>query len=67
MDFDGVYAPNPAPALEIARRGEIDQAAIDAANGELNFPSLQILRRVLDRRGIPYSRQSRPYSQTPGY
>ena len=58
MDFDNVFQPNPAPALEIARRGEVDQAAIDAVNEELKFPSLQILRRVLDRRGIPYIKQS---------
>ena len=35
MDFDNVFQPNPAPALEIARRGDVDQAAIDAANEEL--------------------------------
>ena len=58
MDFDNAFEPNPAPAMDIARRGEIDQAAIDAVNEELNFPSLQILRRVLDRRGIPYNKQS---------
>ena len=54
MDFNGVYAANAAPALDIARRGEVDQAAIDAVNEELKFPSLQILRRVLDRRGWGY-------------
>ena len=39
MDFDNVFQPNPAPALEIARRedGQIDQAAIDAVNEELNI------------------------------
>ena len=58
MNFDDVFVANPAPAMDIARRGEIDQAAIDAVNEELNFPSLQILRRVLDRRGIPYNKQS---------
>ena len=58
MDFDHVFQPNPAPAMDIARRNEVDQAAIDAVNEELNFPSLQILRRVLDRRGIPYNKQS---------
>ena len=44
--------------MEIARRGEVNQAAIDAVNEELKFPSLQILRRVLDRRGIAYNKQS---------
>ena len=46
MDFDNVFEANPAPALEIARRGEVDQAATDTVNEELNFPSLQKLRRV---------------------
>ena len=39
-------------------RGDVAQAAIVAVNEELNFPSLQILRRVPDRRGIPYNKQS---------
>ena len=51
MDFDGVYAANPAPAFDIARRGEVDQAANDAVNEELKFPSLQKLRRVLGPKG----------------
>jgi len=58
MDFENVFQPNPAPAMDIARRGEVDQAAIDAVNEELNFPSLQKLRRVLDKRGIPYNKKS---------
>ena len=58
MDFDNVFQPYPAPALEIARRGEVDQAAIDAVNEELNFPSLQKLRRVLDQRGIAYNKKT---------
>ena len=37
MDFDNAFEPNPAPALEIARRGDVDQAAIDAVNEELIF------------------------------
>ena len=41
MSFDDVFEANPAPAMQVARRGEADQAAIDAVNGELNFPSLQ--------------------------
>ena len=57
-NFEDVFAANPAPAFDIARRGEVDQAAIDAVNEELNQPSLQILRRVLDRRGIAYNKQS---------
>ena len=57
-NFEDMFAANPAPALDIARRGEVDQAAIGAVNEELKFPSLQILRRVLDRRGIPYNKQS---------
>ena len=32
-----------------------DQAAIDAVNEELNFPSLQKLRGVLDKRKTPYN------------
>ena len=52
MDFDNAFVANPAPAMNIARRGEVDRAAIDAVNEELNFPSLQKLRRVLDQRGI---------------
>ena len=31
-----------------------EQARIDEVNEELNYPSLQKLRRVLDSRGIPY-------------
>ena len=57
-DFEDVFAANPAPALAVAGRGEVDQAAIDAVNEELNYPSLQMLRRVLDRRGIPYNKQN---------
>ena len=56
MDFDDVFVANPAPAMDIARRGEVDQTAIDAVNEELNYPSLQKLRRVLDRRCIPYNK-----------
>ena len=58
MDFDDVFVANPAPAMDIARRGEVDQAAIDAVNEELNFPSLQKLRRVLDQRGIAYNKKT---------
>ena len=58
MDFDNVFAARPAPAMDIARRDEVDQAAIDAVNEELNYPSLQKLRRVLDRRGIPYNKKN---------
>ena len=50
-NFEDVFAANPAPALGIARRGDVDHTAFDAVNEELKFPSLQILRRVLDRRG----------------
>ena len=57
MDFDNVFQPNPAPAMDIARRGEVDQAAIDAVSEELNYPSLQKLRRVLDQRGIAYNKK----------
>ena len=53
-EFEDICAANPAPALAVAGRGEVDQAAIGAANEELNYSSLQRLRRVLDRRGIPY-------------
>ena len=58
MDFDNVFAANPAPALDIAARGDVDQDLINAVNEELNYPSLQKLRRVLDQRAIPYNRQS---------
>ena len=52
MDFDNVFQPNPAPAMDIARRrDEIDQSRIDAVNEELNYPSLQTLRRALDQNG----------------
>ena len=37
MDFDNIFQANPAPALNIARRGEVDQATIDAVTEELNF------------------------------
>ena len=57
-DFDDVFAARPVPAMDIARRGEVDQAAIDAVNEELNYPSLQKLRRVLDKRGIAYNKKS---------
>ena len=57
-DFEDVFAARPACAMDVAGRGEIDQEAIDAVNEELNFPSLQKLRRVLDRRGIPYNKQN---------
>ena len=57
-DFEDVFAANPAPAMNIAGRGEVDQAAIDAVNEELNFPSLQKLRRVLDSRGIAYNKKN---------
>ena len=58
MDFENVFQANPACALDIAARGEVDQSAIDAVNEELNYPSLQKLRRVLDKRGIAYNKQS---------
>ena len=32
MDFDNVFVANPAHAMNIARRGEVDQAAIDTVN-----------------------------------
>ena len=57
MDFDGVFSAAPAQAMDITTRGEVDQAAIDAVNEELNYPSLQKLRRVLEQRGIPYNRK----------
>ena len=57
-DFEDVFAANPARAMDVAARGEVDQAAIDAVNEEMNYPSLQKLRRVLDRRGIAYNKQS---------
>ena len=56
-NFEDVFAANPAPALDVARRGEVDQSAIDAVNEELTFPSQQKLRRVLDQRGIAYSKK----------
>ena len=34
---DNVFEANPAPAPEIARRGEVDQAAIDAVSEELKI------------------------------
>ena len=40
MDFDNVFVANPAPAMDIARRGEVDQAAIDAVNEEPKLPKL---------------------------
>ena len=49
---------NPAPALVVAARGDVDQARIDSVNEELNYPSLQKLRRVLDKRGILYNKRS---------
>ena len=58
MNFDDVFEATPTPALEIARRGEVDQAAIDAVNAELNYPSLQKLMRLLDKRGIPHIRKN---------
>ena len=58
MDFDDVAQANPAPALEFARRGEVEQAAIGAVNEEIKFPSLQRLRRVLDQRGIAYNKKT---------
>ena len=58
MDFDDVFQANPAPALGIAAIGGVDQGLINAVNEELNFPSLQKLRRVLDQRGIAYNKQS---------
>ena len=58
MDVDDVFEANPAPAMDIARRGdEIDQSRIGAVNEGLNFPSLQKLRRVLDQRGIAYNKK----------
>ena len=56
-DFEDVFAARPARAMDVAGRGEIDQEAIDTVNEELNFPSLQKLRRVLDRRGIPTTKR----------
>ena len=58
MDFEDVFDANPPPALAVAARGDADQAAIDAVNEELNYPSLQKLRRVLDRRGIAYNKKN---------
>ena len=57
-NFDQVFAPPPAPAFDIAARGEVDQDLIIAVNEDLNYPSLQKLRRVLDQRNIPYNKQS---------
>ena len=56
-DFEDMFSAPPARALDIAARGEADQAAIDAVNEELNYPSLQKLRRVLDKRGIPMQQE----------
>ena len=64
MDFDNVLVANPAPAMNIARRGEADQAAIGAVNEELNFPSLQILRRILVIWNPPSIKNSSEYLQT---
>ena len=50
-DFEDAFAARPARAMDIAGRGEVDQTAIGAVNEELNFPSLQKLRRVLVRKG----------------
>ena len=58
MDFDDRFSAPPARAMDIAARPEADQAAIDAINEELNFPSLQKLRRVLEQRGIPYNKKN---------
>ena len=52
-----MFSAAPARALDIAAKGDVDQAAVDAANEELNYPSLQKLRRVLGQRGISYSRK----------
>ena len=57
-DFEDLFSANPAPALAVATRGDVGQASIDAVNEELNHPSLQKLRRVLDQRGIPYNKKS---------
>ena len=58
MNFDDAFAAIPAHALDIARRCEFEQALIGATTSELNLPSLQKLRRVLDQRNIPYNNQS---------
>ena len=50
-DFEDVFAANPGPVLAVAGRGQVDQAAIGAVNEELNYPSLQKLRRILDQMG----------------
>ena len=47
MDVDNVFVANPAPAMDIARRGEVDQAAIDAVNEELNFRVCKYLEEFL--------------------
>ena len=57
-DFEDMFSAPPARALDIAARGDADQAAIDAVNEELNYPSLQKLRRVLEQRGIPYNKKN---------
>ena len=57
-DFEDAFAARPARAMDVAGRGEIDQEAIDAVNEELNYPSLQKLRRVLDSRGIAYNKKT---------
>ena len=65
-DFEDIVAASPAPAMNAAARGDVDQAAIGAVNEELNYPSLQKLRRVLDRRDIPYNRKKpRASGETP--
>ena len=56
--LEDVFSADPAPALGVAARGYIDQARIDAVNGELTYPSLQKLRHVMDKRGIPCDRKS---------
>ena len=58
MNCDDVFQANPAPAFDMAARGEVDLDLINAVNEELNYPSLQKLRRVLDQRGIAYNKQS---------
>ena len=52
-EFEDVFFANPAPAFAIAARSDIDQARIDAVNEELDFPSLQTLRRTRERETFP--------------
>ena len=57
-DVEDMFDANPDHAMAIAARAEVDQARIDEVNEELNYPSLQKLRRTLDKRNIPYNKKN---------